>query len=38
MNDIFKGIFPFLLATGVARFILVLFPDIALLLPETMFN
>ncbi len=38
MNDIFKGIFPFWLAMGVALFILVLFPDIALLLPNTMFN
>ena len=36
--DIFKGIFPFWLAMGVALFILVLFPDIALLLPNTMFN
>ncbi len=38
MNDIFKGIFPFWLAMGLALFILVLFPDIALLLPNTMFN
>ena len=38
MNDIFKGIFPFWIAMGVALFILVLFPGIALLLPNTMFN
>jgi tripartite ATP-independent transporter DctM subunit len=38
MNDIFKGIFPFWLAMGLALLILVFFPGIALLLPNTMFN
>ncbi len=38
MNDIFIGIFPFWLAMGLALFILVLFPGIALVLPDTMFN
>ena len=38
MNDIFKGIFPFWLAMGLALFILVLFPDVAMLLPNTMLN
>lgn len=38
MNDIFKGIIPFWLAMGLALFILVLFPNIALILPNTMFS
>ncbi|MFQ5972006.1 MAG: TRAP transporter large permease [Alphaproteobacteria bacterium] len=38
MNDIFKGIFPFWLAMGVALVILILFPDIAMFLPNTMFG
>jgi TRAP-type C4-dicarboxylate transport system permease large subunit len=38
MNDIFIGIFPFWLAMGLALFILVMFPGIALVLPDTMFN
>ena len=38
MNDIFKGIFPFWLAMGLALFILILFPDIAMFLPNTMFG
>ena len=38
MNDIFKGIMPFWLAMVVSLVILVLFPQIALLLPNTMFG
>ena len=38
MNDIFKGIFPFWIAMGVALIILVLFPDIAMFLPNTMYG
>ncbi len=38
MNDIFKGIFPFWLAMGVALIILILFPNIAMFLPNTMFG
>ena len=38
MNDIFKGIFPFWIAMGVALLILVLFPDIAMFLPNTMYG
>ena len=38
MNDIFKGIFPFWIAMGIALLILVLFPDIAMFLPNTMYG
>jgi TRAP-type C4-dicarboxylate transport system permease large subunit len=38
MAKIFKGIFPFWLAMGVCLIILVLFPQIALFLPNSMFN
>jgi tripartite ATP-independent transporter DctM subunit len=38
MNDIFKGIFPFWLAMGLALILLVAFPQIAMLLPQTMLN
>lgn len=38
MNDIFRGIWPFWLAMLLALIILVLLPDIALLLPNTMFG
>lgn len=38
MNDIFKGIFPFWLAMGLALAILILFSDIALFLANTMFG
>ena len=38
MNDIFRGIWPFWFAMLLAILILVLLPDIALLLPNTMFN
>ena len=38
LNDIFKGIFPFWIAMGVALLILVLFPDIAMFLPNTMYG
>lgn len=38
MNDIFRGIWPFWFAMLLAIVILVLVPDIALLLPNTMFN
>jgi TRAP-type C4-dicarboxylate transport system permease large subunit len=38
LNDIFKGIFPFWIAMGFALLILVLFPDIAMFLPNTMYG
>ena len=38
MNDIFRGIWPFWFAMLLAILILVALPDIALLLPDTMFN
>ncbi len=38
MNDIFRGIWPFWFAMLIAILILVALPDIALLLPNTMFN
>lgn len=38
MNDIFRGIWPFWFAMLLAILIIVALPDIALLLPNTMFN
>jgi len=38
MNTIFRGIWPFWFAMGVMIVLLVLFPQIALLLPNTMFG
>ena len=38
MNDIFRGIWPFWFAMLLAILILIALPDIALLLPNTMFN
>ncbi len=38
MSDIFKGILPFWLAMGVALIILVAVPEIATILPNTMFG
>ena len=38
LKDIFMGIFPFWIAMGIALFILVLFPDIAMFLPNTMYG
>ncbi len=38
MSTIFRGIFPFWLAMGVALALLLAFPQIALFLPDTMFN
>ncbi len=38
MSEIFRGILPFWLAMGVALALLLAFPQIALLLPNTMFN
>ena len=38
MNDIFKGIWPFWFAMLLAIIVLLLLPDIALFLPNSMFN
>jgi TRAP-type C4-dicarboxylate transport system permease large subunit len=38
LNQIFLGILPFWLAMGVCLALLVAFPDIALILPNTMFG
>lgn len=38
LNDIFRGIWPFWFAMMLCMVILLIFPDIALLLPDTMFG
>ena len=38
LNTIFRGIWPFWFAMMVCVFIILLFPQIALLLPNTMFG